>query len=119
MLGMGPVFDGMGLINAIYSYVDTIAIAFTSDRNMLPDPSAYADCLRDSFAELKAATSAAPAPTAKVAKPAKPPVKPAKPVPKSAPKPVLKAAAKPAKAKAIVKPPVVKAAARKPKKGTK
>ena len=115
MLGMGPVFDGMGLINAIYSYVDTIAIAFTSDRNMLPDPSAYADCLRESFAELKAATSAAPAAKAKVAKPAKPPVKPAKP----APKPVLKAAAKPAKAKAIAKPPVAKAATGKPKKGTK
>ncbi|MBN8838615.1 MAG: wax ester/triacylglycerol synthase family O-acyltransferase, partial [Sphingomonadales bacterium] len=32
MFGTGPVFDGMGLINPVYSYGDTIAISFTSDR---------------------------------------------------------------------------------------
>lgn len=55
MYGMAPIFDSMGLINTIYSYVDTIAISFTADRDAMPDPSAYADALRQSFRELKAA----------------------------------------------------------------
>lgn len=56
MYGTGPVFDGMGLINTIYSYVDEIAISFTSDRDMMPDPAVYADALRASFAALHEAT---------------------------------------------------------------
>lgn len=55
MYGMAPILDSMGLINTIYSYVDEIAISFTSDRDMMPDPAAYADALRASFDELKAA----------------------------------------------------------------
>ncbi|HEV2568581.1 wax ester/triacylglycerol synthase family O-acyltransferase [Sphingomonas sp.] len=55
MYGLGPIFDSMGLINTIYSYVDTIAISFTADRDAMPDPSVYADGLRQSFEELKAA----------------------------------------------------------------
>jgi diacylglycerol O-acyltransferase len=55
MYGTGPVFDGMGLINTIYSYGPTIAISFTADRDAMPDPQAYADALRQSFQALKAA----------------------------------------------------------------
>ena len=55
MYGTGPVFDGMGLINTIYSYGTTIAISFTADRDAMPDPQGYADALRASFAALKAA----------------------------------------------------------------
>ena len=55
MYGTGPVFDGMGLINTIYSYGPTIAISFTADRDAMPDPQGYADALRASFAALKAA----------------------------------------------------------------
>ena len=55
MMGLGPIFDSMGLINTIYSYVDDIAISFTSDRDMLPDPAAYAADLKASFDELLAA----------------------------------------------------------------
>ncbi|WP_445193598.1 WS/DGAT/MGAT family O-acyltransferase [Sphingomonas sp. Tas61C01] len=63
MYGTGPVFDGMGLINPVYSYGDTIAISFTADRSAMPDPDRYADALRASFAALKAATvKPAPAP---------------------------------------------------------
>lgn len=58
MYGLGPILDSMGLINTIYSYESEIAISFTSDRDMMPDPDAYADALRASFAELKAATGA-------------------------------------------------------------
>ena len=46
MYGTAPVFDSMGLINPVYSYGDTIAVSFTADRDMLPDPDAYADALR-------------------------------------------------------------------------
>ena len=64
MYGTGPVYDGMGLINTIYSYGDTIAISFTSDRAMMPDPEAYATALRATFDAMKAAavkpTSAPP-----------------------------------------------------------
>ncbi|WP_374943209.1 wax ester/triacylglycerol synthase family O-acyltransferase [Sphingomonas sp.] len=63
MYGTGPVFDGMGLINPVYSYGDTIAISFTCDRAMMPDPEAYAAALSASFEKMKAAAvkpSAAP-----------------------------------------------------------
>ncbi len=102
MMGLGPVFDGMGLINAIYSYADDIAIGFTSDRTMMPDPANYAAALRRSFDELKAATLDKP--PAKPAKPALdvlmdvPPSRAAKPKP--ARKTAKAAPAKPAKPKA-------------------
>lgn len=89
MLGLGPVFDGMGLINTIYSYVDEIVISFTCDRKMMPDPALYADCLRQSFEEMKTG----------IAKQSKAAAKP-----KAAPKVV---AAKPTKAK-LTKPKSVK-----------
>ena len=44
MYGTGPIFDSMGLINTIYRYVDTIAISFTSDRDMMPDPARLCRC---------------------------------------------------------------------------
>jgi diacylglycerol O-acyltransferase / wax synthase len=90
MMGTGPIFDGMGMINAIYSYGPEIAIAFTSDRDMVPDPANYAQALRDSFEALLHAKAAPPKAKAAVSKAA--PVK-AKP-PKVATKP------KKAKAKA-------------------
>ena len=73
MMGMGPVFDGMGLINTIYSYGDDIAISFTSDRKMMPDPANYAAALRLSFEELRAATKqgSGTAPAGKKAEPVK------------------------------------------------
>jgi diacylglycerol O-acyltransferase len=57
MYGTGPIFDGMGLINTIYSYGPTIAISFTADREQMPDPAAYADALRETFAALQAAAA--------------------------------------------------------------
>jgi len=55
MYGTAPLFDGMGLINPVYSYGDTIAVSFTSDRMAMPDPENYAAALRRSFEALKAA----------------------------------------------------------------
>lgn len=105
-MGTGPIFDGMGMIMPVYSYGDTIAISFTSDRDMIPDPGFYADCLQVSFNELLVAAernlSAAKSP---VAEP-RATTKSEKPRAKAAPagKPPLKAAVKPA-AKAKPKPP--------------
>ncbi len=78
MYGLGPVFDSMGLINTIYSYTDTIAISFTCDRVMMPDPDAYVAGLRAAFDALKDAAAnpgAAPPPVAVMPKSAvkKPP----------------------------------------------
>lgn len=55
MYGTGPVFDGMGIIHPVYSYGDTIAVSFTADRDMMPDPATYAAGLRAAFEELAAA----------------------------------------------------------------
>ncbi|MDB5677251.1 wax ester/triacylglycerol synthase family O-acyltransferase [Sphingomonas bacterium] len=88
MYGTAPVFDSMGLINTVYSYGDTIAVSFTADRDMMPDPDSYADALRSSFAALKVAAlkPAAPKKEANENKPArKAPAKP-KPAPKRAAK---------------------------------
>lgn len=107
MFGTGPVFDSMGLINTIYSYTDTIAISFTCDRNMMPDPGAYARALAAAFEELKAAAAAGPAPKSKA-----PPAK--KPAPAKAAT-ARTATAKTATAKAAtIKPAPAKAAPSKP-----
>ena len=63
--------DGMGLNVTSFSYAGTMWICAVSCREMLPDPAFFADCLRESFAELKAAAeqhaarAAAPAPRAR------------------------------------------------------
>jgi WS/DGAT/MGAT family acyltransferase len=53
--GFGPIFDGMGLINIVYSYAGGICLSFTADREAVNDPEAYAAALRETFEELKAA----------------------------------------------------------------
>lgn len=56
MYGMGPVVDRVGLFHTVFSYDGKITFTFTACRDMLPDPEFYADCIRSSFDELKAAT---------------------------------------------------------------
>lgn len=53
--GLGPIFDGVGLIHPVLSYDGGITITFTSCPEMLPDPAHYEECLRDAFEELAAA----------------------------------------------------------------
>lgn len=55
--GLGPLFDGMGLIFPVFSYNGNITIAFTSCREMLPDPKTLADFLDETFDELRAAVA--------------------------------------------------------------
>ena len=51
--GLGPCTDGNGLFHSIGSYCGELYIGVTCCRNMMPDPERYAECLRESFAELK------------------------------------------------------------------
>jgi hypothetical protein len=55
--GLGPVFDGMGLIFPVVSYCGRITISVTACREMLPDPEFFAQCLESSFADLQAAAA--------------------------------------------------------------
>jgi WS/DGAT/MGAT family acyltransferase len=105
MMGMGPIFDGMGLINSIYSYGDEIAIAFTTDRAMVPDPANYAASLRKSFEALR---------TAMLGKPVKPKTPKA-----AAPAPVGALAPVKARAAAVKKVPQTKAKPKPAKKKEK
>ncbi len=56
---MGPLLPNVGLFHIVYSAVQnkkgTVTLSFTSCRDMMPDPAFYADCLQESFEELKKA----------------------------------------------------------------
>lgn len=52
--GLAPLGDGMGIFHAITGYQDQLSVCVTADREMLPDPSFYADCVQASFDEYKA-----------------------------------------------------------------
>ena len=52
-----PIADGMGLVFAVTSYDGRIIISPTSCRELMPDPDAFAQCLRDSFQETLAAAT--------------------------------------------------------------
>ncbi|MFK8048722.1 MAG: wax ester/triacylglycerol synthase family O-acyltransferase [Halioglobus sp.] len=57
---LGPLLPNMGLFHIVYSAVQnkkgTVTLSFTACRDMLPDPAFYADCLQESFDELKKKT---------------------------------------------------------------
>lgn len=58
-LSFGPLLPNVGLFHIVYSSVQnkkgSITLSFTACRDMLPDPAFYAECLQDSFEELRAA----------------------------------------------------------------
>lgn len=51
--GLGPLFDGMGLIFPVFSYDGQITISVNSCREMMPDPAFFSECLQESFDELQ------------------------------------------------------------------
>lgn len=55
--GLGIVHDNMGLMNVVTSYLDQVAMSVTADRDKVPDPAFYVECLRESFDDLKAAAA--------------------------------------------------------------
>jgi WS/DGAT/MGAT family acyltransferase len=64
-----PIADGLGLVLAVTSYDARLIVSPTSCRELMPDPQAFAQALRDSFQEYLALARkprpapAAPAPT--------------------------------------------------------
>jgi diacylglycerol O-acyltransferase / wax synthase len=52
MTGMTPISDGVGLANCVGSYGGGLPVSFTADREMMPDPDFYEQCLEESYAEL-------------------------------------------------------------------
>ena len=97
MMGLICLTDGMGLAHVVQSYTDEATIAFTADREMMPDPEFYRDCIQKSFEELRDAAKSAekPAPATKK-KPQAPKKGATKPAAKKQATPKKKAPAKPA-----------------------
>ena len=63
LVSFAPVsiaFDGLGLNVTGFSYHGTLWICAVACRDMLPDPAFFAECLRESFADLERAAAAAP-----------------------------------------------------------
>ena len=56
---LGPLSNGIGLFNAILSYNQKLTFGATADRRLVPDVWFYAQCLRESFEELRDAAAAA------------------------------------------------------------
>ncbi|QZD89096.1 wax ester/triacylglycerol synthase family O-acyltransferase [Qipengyuania aurantiaca] len=81
MLGLLCLTDGLGLGHVVQSYTDEATIAFTADREMMPDPEFYRECMELSFEELrdaaKLADKIAPATKKKPSSPTKRKTKPA------------------------------------------
>jgi WS/DGAT/MGAT family acyltransferase len=53
--GLGPLVGGLNLIHVVASYNGTLSISATADRDALPDPARYAECMDHAFRELLAA----------------------------------------------------------------
>ena len=66
--GGAGVFDSMGVLHGITSYLDQFIISIVSDREMMPDPAHYAELLEESFYELAESTGAIDAGGAKKAR---------------------------------------------------
>jgi WS/DGAT/MGAT family acyltransferase len=56
--GLGPLIAGMNLFHVVASYNGTVSMGVTADRDALPDPAHYADCMQAAFDELLAAAAA-------------------------------------------------------------
>jgi diacylglycerol O-acyltransferase / wax synthase len=52
--GLGPLVGGLNLIHVVASYNATLSISATADRDALPDPARYAECMGEAFRELLA-----------------------------------------------------------------
>ena len=55
MMGLLCLTDGLGLGHVVQSYTDEATIALTADREMMPDPEFYRQCIEQSFEELREA----------------------------------------------------------------
>jgi diacylglycerol O-acyltransferase / wax synthase len=51
------VHDNMGLMNVVSSYIGRLSVSLTADRDMMPDPAFYADCIQRQHDALNAAVA--------------------------------------------------------------
>jgi diacylglycerol O-acyltransferase / wax synthase len=58
--GIGTLLEGMGIFHFILSYCGEVTLTVTADRDKLPDPAFYAECLQGSYEELAALPGAQP-----------------------------------------------------------
>lgn len=69
--GLGLLTPGVGLFHLVYSACGVITMSILGDRDSMPDPAFYRQCVEESFAELLAAVKAeAEADAVKAKKPA-------------------------------------------------
>lgn len=52
--GMGIILDNLTLAHTVTAYGGQISLAAVCDRQVMPDPGFYADCIQEAFEELKA-----------------------------------------------------------------
>jgi WS/DGAT/MGAT family acyltransferase len=64
-----PIADGMGLVFAVSDYDRRIVVSPTSCRELMPDPQAFTQCVRDSFQQYLALARKRPAATVRSARP--------------------------------------------------
>ena len=58
---LGLINPGLGLFHAVFSLTGKVSISVTADRDQLPDPEFYRECIEASYDELRAALLSAPA----------------------------------------------------------
>lgn len=56
--GLGVLTPGIGLFHTVFSQSDRVNLSILGDRDTIPDPSLYIECLRASFEEIKTAAQA-------------------------------------------------------------
>jgi len=54
--GLGPLIGGLNLIHVVASYNGILSIGATADRDALPDPARYAECMEHAFQQLLSST---------------------------------------------------------------
>ncbi|MEH6583552.1 MAG: wax ester/triacylglycerol synthase family O-acyltransferase [Halioglobus sp.] len=56
--GLGVLTPGIGVFHLVFSYSGSVTLSVLADREIMPDPELYHDCLVASYEELYAATQA-------------------------------------------------------------
>lgn len=55
--GLGVLTPGIGIFHLVFSYSGTVTLSVLADRDIMPDPELYHDCLVAAYEELYAATA--------------------------------------------------------------
>ncbi len=103
---LGVLTPGMGLFHAVFSYSGKVSLSVLGDRNIMPDPEHYHDCLVAAYEELYAAARALQPGKTTAAEKAKGKI--SSPKRRQAGKAKPKAAAKPRRKAAVKRKPAAK-----------